>query len=422
MLLPKITSRFQQGSSARDVATLTMGTVIAQGITIAVTPVLTRLYTPSDFGLLAVFLAVVSVGATFVTLRYETSILVPNANTESANLVLLSLILSTCLSLLLALLGTLLPSGLQKEVGLDALGNWLPIAFLTAGFTSALAVMQSWMHRQKKYKQMAWLRVGQSTTLAVLALLLGRANITNGLLIAQICAIFPVCLIALWLGRSAAHWWQKQKLQATAIKHGSSPKYLLPTALLDMVTLHISIVLIAAWFGKDEAGQLSMAWKILALPATLIGGAMSQVFFQKIASDVDRGRNFIFQLYIKISKFLGLISLAPILTISLYGMEIFSFLLGEQWSNSGKMAEWLIFSSMLTFVFSPTSSIFIVLGKQDILLFFSLIQAIYRSGILIIANNTMEYIQWLVLFEVINVIFFEITVIYFLLKNKKEKI
>ena len=139
MLLAKITSRFRRGSAARDVATLTVGTAIAQVITIAATPLLTRLYTPSDFGLLAVFLAVASVGATLVTLRYETSILVPKENTESANLVLLSLILGGGLSVVLAVLGTLLPMGMQEKVGLGTLGNWLPIAFLTAAATSALA-------------------------------------------------------------------------------------------------------------------------------------------------------------------------------------------------------------------------------------------------------------------------------------------
>ena len=287
MVWAKITSRFQRGSAARDVATLTVGTAIAQAITIASTPLLTRLYTPSDFGLLAVFLAVASVGATLVTLRYETSILVPKENTESANLVLLSLILGSGLSVVLAVLGALLPMAMQEKVGLGALGNWLPIAFLTAAATSALAVMQGWMNQQKKYQHMAWLRVGQSAALVGLAVFFGFFHSDNGLLIAQICASACFCLAALWIGRSAAHLWQKQQLQATALAHKNAPKYLLPTALLDVITLQMPVLLIAAWFGSDDAGQFSMAWRLLMVPMALIGGAVGQVFMQRFSNALE---------------------------------------------------------------------------------------------------------------------------------------
>lgn len=422
MLLEKFTSRFQRGSAARDVATLTIGTVIAQVITMSTIPLLTRLYSPTDFGLLAIFLAVVSVSATLITLRYETSIVVPKENTESANLVLLSFILGGGLTLTLAILGALLPISLQEKLGLSALGSWLPIAFLTAGATSGLAVMQGWMNRQKKYKQMAWLRVVQSMALAILAIFLGFFHIKNGLLIAQIFTTACLCIVALWLGRSAAHLWQKHQLKKTAYAHKNAPKYLLPTSLLDVLTLNIPLVLIAARFGADNAGQLSMSMKVLALPAALIGGAVSQVFFQKISSDINHGIEVIRRRYIEVTKLLGLLSLIPIAVISLYGTELFLFFLGEQWYKSGQMAEWLIFSAMMYFVFSPTTTIFIVLGRQNILLFFSVFQLFYRIFVALIFSDSMDYIRWLVLCEIINVVFIELVIFYFLLRNPNEKI
>lgn len=409
MLLAKITSRFRRGSAARDVATLTVGTAIAQVITIAATPLLTRLYTPSDFGLLAVFLAVASVGATLVTLRYETSILVPKENTESANLVLLSLILGGGLSVVLAVLVTLLPMGMQEKVGLGALGNWLPIAFLTAAATSALAVMQGWMNRQKKYRYMAWLRVGQSASVAGLAVFLGFLHISNGLLIAQIFASFCLCLVALCLGRSASRLWKKPQLQETAFAHKNAPKYLLPTALLDVITLQLPVVLISAWFGADEAGQFSMAWRLLMVPMALVGGAMGQVFMQRFSSAIENP-----ELAKKTLKQSWLILFAmgvvPFLVVFAVGDHIFVAILGEEWSNSGLLAKILAPMAFAMFISSPTSGAFIILGIQKYSPFFGLASLIYRPASLFVGyyfGNIYFGLLFWVVFEILQIFLYQ---------------
>ena len=409
MFLEKITSRFQQGTAARDVATLTMGTVIAQGITIAFTPLLTRMYSPNDFGLLAVFLAVVSVGATLVTLRYETSILVPKENTESANLVLLSLILGGGLSVVLAVLGALLPMGLQEKLGLGALGNWLPIIFLTAAATSALAVMQGWMNRQKKYLHMALLRVGQSTCVAGLAVFLGLLHTNNGLLIAQICASMCLCLVALWLGRSAAHLWQKQQLQATAHAYKNAPKYLLPTALLDVVTLQMPVVLIAAWFGAGDAGQFSMAWRLLMMPMALIGGAVGQVFMQRFSNALETpafAKKIIKQSWL----FLFFVGLVPFSLILMGGDAIFAMVLGDKWLGSGAIAMTLAPMALAMFVSSPTSGAYVLLGLQRYSLLFGFVTLMYRPLCIFLGkffnNLTIGLWVWVVL-EIITIVTYQ---------------
>ena len=45
----------------RNVLTLMTGTTIAQAIPIAINPILTRLYTPEDFGVFALFIAITSI-------------------------------------------------------------------------------------------------------------------------------------------------------------------------------------------------------------------------------------------------------------------------------------------------------------------------------------------------------------------------
>ncbi len=419
MLLAKVKSHFQPGGAARNVATLTMGTLIAQGITFAATPLLTRLYSPSDFGLLAIFLAVVSVGATLVTLRYEASILVPKENSESANLVFLSLILGCGLSLFLAVASALLTTGLQEKVGLGALGNWLSIAFLTAGCTSGITVVQGWMNREKKYKELMWLRVGQSFILVVLAVTLGMLNISNGLLITQFAASLCICIVAFWYGRSATHLWNSSQLLATALTHTKTPKYLLPTALLDVVTMQMPVVLIAMWFGKDEAGQFSMAWRLLMIPISLIGGAMGQVFlkrFSEVIDDIDFS--------IKIIKhswtILFCVGIIPFGLIFVGGDYIFEKLLGDKWLIAGGVAMTLAPMAMAVFVSSPTSGSYVILGLQKYSLIFGFTTLLYRPICIYIGklyNNLILGLWIWVVLEIITITAYQ----YLAIRKLNEK-
>lgn len=370
-------NQFQQGSAARDVAVLTLGTAVAQAISISITPLLTRLYSPSDFGLLAVFLAVVSVAATFITLRYESSILVPKENTESSNIVLLCLILVVGLSIILLVVSLLLPSDLRGRLGVGGLGNYLYLAFLTAAGVAVITVMQNWLNRQKKYQQMAWLRVGQSSVLAIFAIAFGILNVKDGLLFSQIITSICLCFAALYLGRYAANIWVPKQIPVTALAHKKNPKFLLPTALLDVITLQMPILLIAMSLGADEAGQFSMAWRLLMIPAALIGGAMSQVFIQRFSSSIENPR-----LAKKILKqswfFLFVIGIIPFILVLTFGETIFVLVLGLDWLVAGSFAAMLAPMAFAMFVSFPTSGAYVILGLQKYSLFFGVAVFIYR--------------------------------------------
>lgn len=422
MLLYKIKSLFNKGSPARDVVVLTIGTALAQGLTIAATPLLSRLYTPEDFGLLAIFLAISGVAATLVTGRYETSILVPQKETEAADLVFLSLFLTGIGSIFFSTLSIFLPIEYQEHLGLKKLIGWLPLTFVAGGLMAITNIAQGWLNREKKYPQMANLRVLQSVGIVISAVLFGLLpDIGQGLLLAQMlaCAITGIC--ALWFARSVARYWQIKKILQAARTHKNAPKYLLPTALLDALSLQIPIFTITIAYGAGDAGKYSLAMRFLALPAALIGNAIGQVFFQKAAIFIHENRQGLLELYTKITISLFIATIPVLTIIAMEGQTIFGLFLGEKWQEAGSMAELLIFSSSLYFIFSPTSNFFILLKKERILLGFSFFQLIYRITAFATSENTLTYIKNLVFFECINVLFIEITLIYLIISKKQKK-
>ena len=85
---------FFRGEFNRNVATLVTGTGLAQLIPLAVTPVLSRLYPPEQFGVLALFISVVSSLSVLATGRYEFAIMLPRKDVDATNIAALSITIS----------------------------------------------------------------------------------------------------------------------------------------------------------------------------------------------------------------------------------------------------------------------------------------------------------------------------------------
>lgn len=383
----KIKARFTQGSAARDVATLTIGTAISQVIAIAATPLLSRLYTPSDFGVLAVFLAISGVIATFITLRYETSILIPSENSEAANIVLLSLTLALIGATVLGLSSIFLPISARQLMGLEKLGAWLPLTFVVAGAAAVMATVQGWLNRQKSYAQMSKLRIFQSTAIIGLGLAFGCfQNIGPGLLYAQTLAYLLTAVSAFLFVGSAARIWRRHEILSVAKAHQNAPKYLLPTAILDVMTLQMPIILIANLFGESTAGQFSMAWRLLMLPMSLVGAAIGQVFLQRFAqirADPNKAKKMI----IKTWLLLFIFGISPSVFIFFFGEYIFTLILGESWREAGSIASILAPMALAMFISSPTSGTYAILGLQRFSLIFGIIISVYRPLCLFLGYN-----------------------------------
>ena len=82
-MLQLVFKRVIVGESSENVLTLMTGTVIAQAIPTAIVPILTRVFTPRDFGLLALYGSIVSILSVVVTGCYELAVRFPKRDDEA---------------------------------------------------------------------------------------------------------------------------------------------------------------------------------------------------------------------------------------------------------------------------------------------------------------------------------------------------
>ena len=407
---------------SRNVLTLMTGTTIAQAIPIAISPILTRIYTPEDFGMFALYMSVASILSVIATGRYELAIMLPKKDEDAVNIVALSIIISFFVSFIALLIVFFLNSEITALLGNPEISNWLYFIPITVLLTGVYQSFKYWSNRKKQYKRLAISSVIQSGATGSTNLGMGFGGFgASGLIVGGVIgrAIATSVLVKIvWReDYKLLNYVNKLKIFALIKKHKKLPLLNLPNALIDGFRLSGISILIAKFFTTATLGQFSLAWRMMQVPMALIGRSLSQVFFQKVSSSNKIDLNTI------VKKFIikaSLIAAPAFLIIYFFSIDIFVFVFGENWKLAGEsasiMAPWLF----LNFLTSPLSTIFIVLNKQEIMLIFSTFFMVIPLSIIFIFSSLsfIDVLSIVTLSMSAMLIIFIIMIIYYTQKEK----
>jgi lipopolysaccharide exporter len=406
-------SRLKQSVFAKNVGILTVGTTVAQVVAIIVTPFLSRIFTPSDYGLLALFSAVLAVTATTVSLSYPIRIILPKTNHEAVRILLISLLLSILLGVILLLLIMFMPNTAIAWMGLDSLGGWIFIAIIAGVVTAMVNAMINWLNRNSEYTKIVLIRIMQSVVAAFLALTFGFLDIQDGLLYSNLLSILSAIALLFIISKVKLFKTGFIDLLGVAKKHKVAPIFLYPTAMLDVFTNQLPFFLIAMWFTTEITGQYRMAYSLLALPAALIGSAIAQVFYQRFSTvwpDAAKAKELLKKTWLLLAS----VGLIPFLIIIISGEEIFSFFLGKTWVVAGHMASILALMSYVSLIHSPTSVTMMTMKMDNLLPMFGIATLIHRPLALYLGYiNSSIYLGLIlfVLFEILHMMCFQYLVL-----------
>ena len=353
----------------RNVLTLASGTAVAQVIPVLASPILTRLYYPNAFGILALYVPVVSVGAVLVTGRYELAILIPRDDAEARDLLVLALALSVGLSTILALL-LLASSPLAAAGFVPRVPSWAWIAPLGILLTAATQSLGYWINRQSRYRQLVTSRVLQSGSMFGVQTLGGALTARAGVLVAghvagQLTAVVSLSRAAWRADGGLLRATSLEGLRRVASLHRRFPLFMVPGHLANAASLQIPTVLLAAFFGPAIAGLYSLAERVLVLPSSLVGSAIGDVYRQAAAEAYNRTGN-CRELYLQTLRRLALISILPCAIVIVGGPWLFSFAFGTAWRESGALASVLAAMVFFQMISSPLSQTVLLANMQRV--------------------------------------------------------
>jgi O-antigen/teichoic acid export membrane protein len=394
----------------KNILVLMSGTTIAQAIPIAISPILTRIYTPEDFGVLAIFVSIVTILSIIVTGTYDMAIILPKKDSDALYVILLSCIITFFISLLSLIIVFMFNEQIASFLGDESIRIWLYFVPVSIFLTGIFQNMNYWLNRHKYYKSISKSRIVQSGVTSSTQLLMGLAGqLSSGLILGRVFGqlVSTAIIVKSFLSKRKKILLKRKKVKMIALakRYKKFPLYESWANLLNTSSTEVPVILISSLFSVGITGFYILANRMLLLPMTLIGSSIGQVFFQeasKIKSNTDELRSLTFSIY----KKLVMIGTFPISVVIIYGDVIFAFVFGEAWKVSGEFAQVLGVWILFVFISSPLSNILIVLEKQKESLIFNLVIFLSRISSIIIGFVFFEDVYYtILLFGVTGAVF-----------------
>jgi len=384
---------------ARSVSVLAGGAAAGQGIVVLSSPLLTRLYSPEDFGLLAVYASLLMTLGVVASLRYQLAIPLPEDDQEAANVVILSLLVVLGMSILSLIAVFFFRVQIAHLVSSPSLSNYLwllpPGLFLLGTYQ----VFNYWALRVKAFTAIARTKLAQSISMVVVQIggyAIGPVSLLIGQIAGQAAGSGSLGAIAIRRRWQVFRNVNVKDVTASAKRYRRFPIFSTWAGAFNSAGTQLPPLLFAALFNPAAAGLYMLAHRVLSMPMTLVGRAVGQVFFST-GAEASRNGN-LGKLVSTLHNRLSQIAMPPALFLFITGPDIFALVFGEDWRMAGEAARWLSPMLYVQFIVAPLSQVNLILEKQ--------IHGLVLQGILFVARIAGIVSAWILTENFITAVIF----------------
>jgi len=356
-----------QSRYVKNFVTLGIGTLVAQSIPVITAPLLTRLFSPEDFGVFANFSALMAFIIVVNTGKYELAIILPKEHKDAINIVALSFFILVFTTICLTLLSAFLIKPITLLFGNNSSLNWILLAPLGAFFANFYLIINEWYIRNDDYKGLSKNRIGNTSGITGVSIFLGLVTqswgLIGGQIFGQVVSIFLALRRIYFRDKPLLKFITKRKMGYFAKRHINFAKFIIPGQLLNTASALIAISLITFKFGFFHAGLIALVDRVFGIPSNVIGSAVNDVFKLQI-TETYREKGNCLKVYKKVVILLFSVAVFPFIILFFVSPTLFPFVFGEEWVLAGKYAQVFCLMFLLNFVSMPTRWVFMVAEKQ----------------------------------------------------------
>ena len=381
----------ESGGVYRGMLTLLMGAGLARIVGLASIPILTRLYSPDDYGILAIYTSIVAILVPVMTFRYVTAIPLPRTDAMAFNLFVLCaklIVLGTLfIGMLLAIYGETILGWFSMEELAD---YWWLITIGVIGAAS-YELFSMWATRKKDYKTIARTQFGQSLLGNLVKLGLGMLAVKPlGLIVGQVMAESGG--IGGYLKRASIDFKKlaplihNKKQIMLASYYQDFPKYRLPSQFLMVLSVQAPVMMMAALYSAGPVGQFGLAKMALVLPSSLIGQSVSKAYYAEVAAIGKSDFKKIKRISLDVTLKLLVLGSAPMIILFLLAPWLFPVVFGESWRVAGEYSQILAPYILLMLASTPLLQVLNVVGSQRVFLLLNVLRGVSLLALFMLAQ------------------------------------
>lgn len=401
--MKSLRKRYKASEFLRNMLTLVSATGIAQAISLAIYPALTRIYKPDEHGLFSLYLSVVTITAIISTGKYELAIQIPKEERDGAGLTVLGIVLSFFFSIFLLIFIFIFHNSIPTWLGNEYISRWLYYIPLSTFLVAVFQSLSYWFNRINEYKTIAAGNLGQSVINSAVKLSASRALLNGGGLMAgaivgQVIGalIYLIRLIKNGLQGFTTITWAELKNLARV--HRFFPRFSMFHKLINNFSSSLPVFVFSLYFGAGIVGYFSLGLMLINRPMNLLSTSFTKVYSQRVI-DMHNGGKLIFREIKRFVLRIGAISIIPFLIVAVFGPWLVSFIFGDNWHEAGVymriFAPWLF----VVFLSAPISFLSDMLSRQQKGMWIEVVKFIFRISALAIGVHRNDIYLSLILFS-----------------------
>lgn len=367
----------------KHTAQLLSANVIAQAVGLLVYPLLSRMYSPEDFGVLNLFLSIGALLVLLATAEYPYSIVLPREERQARGLVRVCIL---CMSAVVALVVITIPlarpiAALFKAEGLARCWWLMPLYVMAA---ASWNILNYWYIRQSAFTRVSGYQVSQSLVSSGAKLGFGYAGFLQGGLIWS-----AVLAPLVSLGISVAAGWKSHlrlcfrgesaDVADVARQYRNFPLFNLPRSLVNTLSCYLPALALTPVFGSAHVGLWSMAVSLGFTPVSMVTRALNQSVYGFVAERIHQGQRLL-PFFRKFTFRLLAVCVPGLLLLYFVLPDLTAWLLGEQWRVSGQYIRWMLPWVCLTILTGAAGCLNDVFSQQKWGLVFEVALCLARVG------------------------------------------
>lgn len=382
-------AKIKNSTFIKNVIVLVTGTAAAQGVAMALSPIITRLYGPENFGLMGTFNAIISIVAPIAALTYPIAIVLPKKDQDAKGLIKISLLIASLIAFLFTIALLLFGNNIADMFNISELSYLIYLIPLVIIFAGLVQVTEQWLIRKKQFTINAKVTFYQSIIING-----GKAGVGFFYPFGTVLVLFTAignglkAFMLFFFSRKKNNnksikmrRTNKKGLKSLAKEYYDFPLYRSPQVFLNGVSQSLPVLLLTSFFGPASAGFYAIGRTVLSMPSSLIGKSVGDVFYPRIAEAYNNKENTT-NLILRATTILSLIGIIPFGTIVLFGPFLFSLVFGSDWYMAGEYARWTALWVYFMFINQPSVRSLPVLSAQGFHLKFTIATLTIRMAAL----------------------------------------